>query len=152
MGIIRPIKCSKWLLFFVIISIFSCDIARDKNRRESQEIKALEKEFMEKVREWGVRDAFVYFADDSAVLLRNNRLVKGKREIEAYYDQSSFQGIKLVWEPEFVEVTRCGDLAYTYGPYTYSSKDSTGNEMVSRGIFHTIWKKQKDGSWKYVFD
>ena len=152
MGIIRPIKCSKWLLFFVIISIFSCDIARDKNRRESQEIKALEKEFMEKVREWGVRDAFVYFADDSAVLLRNNRLVKGKREIEAYYDQSSFQGIKLVWEPGFVEVTRCGDLAYTYGPYTYSSKDSTGNEMVSRGIFHTIWKKQKDGSWKYVFD
>lgn len=152
MGIIRPIKCSKWLLFFVIISIFSCDIARDKNRRESQEIKALEKEFMEKVREWGVRDAFVYFADDSAVLLRNNRLVKGKREIEAYYDQSSFQGIKLVWEPEFVEVTRCGDLAYTYGPYTYSSKDSTGNEMVSRGVFHTIWKKQKDGSWKYVFD
>ena len=152
MGIIRPIKCSKWLLFFVIISIFSCDIARDKNRRESQEIKALEKEFMEKVREWGVRDAFVHSADDSAVLLRNNRLVKGKREIEAYYDQSSFQGIKLVWEPEFVEVTRCGDLAYTYGPYTYSSKDSTGNEMVSRGIFHTIWKKQKDGSWKYVFD
>ena len=152
MGIIRPITCSKWLLFFVIISIFSCDIARDKNRRESQEIMAVEKEFIEKVREWGVRDAFVYFADDSAVLLRNNRLVKGKREIEAYYDQSSFQGIKLVWEPEFVEVTRCGDLAYTYGPYTYSSKDSTGNEMVSRGIFHTIWKKQKDGSWKYVFD
>lgn len=152
MRIIMPVSLTNWLLSFVIISILSCNKSIEKNERDIREIQDVEKEFMEKVSEWGMRDAFIYFADDSAVLVRNNRLVRGKKEIEAYYDQSSFQGIKLMWEPEFVEVARSGDLAYTYGSYTYSSKDSTGREIVSRGIFHTVWKKQENGSWKFVYD
>jgi ketosteroid isomerase-like protein len=31
-------------------------------------------------------------------------------------------------------------------------KDSVGNKKDFKGIFHTVWKKQKDGSWKYVWD
>jgi len=43
-------------------------------------------------------------------------------------------------------------MAYTYGKYTMTIIDSAGESKVSNGIFHTVWKKQKDGSWKFVWD
>jgi ketosteroid isomerase-like protein len=52
----------------------------------------------------------------------------------------------------FVDVAASGDLAYTYGQYTISSKDENGKEITKSGVFHTVWKQQSDGSWKYVWD
>lgn len=36
--------------------------------------------------------------------------------------------------------------------YTYSVTDSTGETKSSSGIFHTVWKRQADGTWKFVWD
>jgi len=38
-------------------------------------------------------------------------------------------------------------LGFTYGVYTLSIKDS-----VYKGTYVSIWKKQNDGSWKFVLD
>jgi ketosteroid isomerase-like protein len=38
------------------------------------------------------------------------------------------------------------------GNSQYTIKDSTGAAKVYHGFYVTIWKKQADGSWKYVFD
>jgi len=43
-------------------------------------------------------------------------------------------------------------LAYTYGKYTWQIKDTQGKITKYQGIFHTVWKKQSDGTWKYVWD
>jgi ketosteroid isomerase-like protein len=56
------------------------------------------------------------------------------------------------WSPDFIDVSKEGDMAYTYGKYVWQSPDSTGKMNVSNGIFHTVWKRQVDGSWKYVWD
>ena len=52
----------------------------------------------------------------------------------------------------FVEISKSGDLGYTYGEYIYSYQDSIGNQQKETGVFNTIWKLQKDGTWKYVKD
>ena len=62
------------------------------------------------------------------------------------------QDEKLIWKPDFVDVSASGDLAYTYGAYTYSYKDSTGAIVEQGGIFHTVWKRQADGGWRFVWD
>ncbi|MCB9249994.1 MAG: hypothetical protein H6613_16335 [Ignavibacteriales bacterium] len=36
-----------------------------------------------------------------------------------------------------------GDLAYTYGHYTFSATNPTGENISAKGIFHTVWKKTK---------
>ena len=41
---------------------------------------------------------------------------------------------------------------HSYGKYIWTSKDASGKEEISKGIFHTVWKKQKDGSWKNAID
>lgn len=62
-------------------------------------------------------------------------------------------GTKFLWKPDTVIVAESGELVYTYGKYEHLEKDSVGNlKISSSGIFHTIWKKQKDGSWKFVWD
>jgi ketosteroid isomerase-like protein len=141
-----------WSLLLPILLIGSCQQANDNHQGDKEEILATEHAFKERVADHGIRDAFVYFADDHAVLVRNDRLIEGKEKISEYYEHQGTEDMNLTWEPEYVGVATCGDLAYTYGTYTFSVKDSTGREIISKGIFHTVWKRQEDGSWKYVYD
>jgi hypothetical protein len=57
----------------------------------------------------------------------------------------------LSWTPDFIGVSDCGTLGYTYGKYVFSIKDSSGNSIDQTGIFHTVWKKQNK-EWRYVWD
>ena len=54
------------------------------------------------------------------------------------------------WEPTFADVSRSGDLGYTYGTYRIASKDAPAKNIES-GNYYRIWKKQ-DGKWFVVAD
>jgi ketosteroid isomerase-like protein len=45
-----------------------------------------------------------------------------------------------------------GDLGYTFGNYVLKAKDKDGKPVVEYGKYATVWKKQKDGSWKVAMD
>jgi len=117
------------------------------------EVLKAETEFAQMAKEKGVEAAFLAFADDDAVLLRG-KLIKGRAEIKAYFEanNSAYKDLKLEWKPDFVEVSESGDLAYTYGGYTSKSLAEDGSVSEGSGVFHTVWKRQTDGSWKFVWD
>lgn len=116
------------------------------------EVFLAEQEFEKMASEKGVAEAFYYFADDNAVILRgNDSLIKGRENIRHYYIVSFNPDARLSWKPDFVYVSDCGTLAYTYGKYIYSVKDTSGDLRQSTGIFHTVWKKN-GSEWKYVWD
>lgn len=101
----------------------------------------------------GIQEAFYAFADDNAVIKReNDSLIKGKENIKTYYSNPKYKKAYVTWKPDFVDVSEDGTLAYTYGKYVWTVKDSLGNIKDFKGVFHTVWKKQKDGNWKYVWD
>ncbi|MGA8309112.1 MAG: nuclear transport factor 2 family protein, partial [Terriglobales bacterium] len=50
------------------------------------------------------------------------------------------------------EMAASGDLGYTFGNYVLKSKDKDGHAVAHYGKYATVWKKQKDGSWKVVMD
>jgi len=101
----------------------------------------------------GIAEAFYTFADDDAVIKReNDTLIKGKENIKMYYSQPKFQNASVTWKPDFVSVSEDGTQAYTYGKYIWTVKDFVGNKKDFKGVFHTVWKRQKDGNWKYVWD
>ena len=135
----------------------SCNQKSDiPSSRESwkQEIRDTELAFSALSEEKGVRTAFLTYAAEDAVLMRNNRLVIGKQAIQDRFDARNQEDNQatLTWSPDFVDVSEAGDLGYTYGPYLYSYVDSLGQKQESRGVFHTVWKRQHDGSWKFVWD
>jgi ketosteroid isomerase-like protein len=144
----------------VIIYILACQFMllacnSKKVIRENylKEIEKTEKDFNSSIKTLGVAEAFYLYADSNAVILRgNDSLIKGKSAIRNYYSKPLFNRASVDWKPDFSEVSSTGDIAYSYGRYVWLLKDSTGNEKEYKGLYHTIWKKQPDGSWKYVWD
>jgi ketosteroid isomerase-like protein len=50
----------------------------------------------------------------------------------------------LIWWPLWAGIARSGDLGFTTGPFRLDDRPI--------GHYFTIWKKQADGGWKWVFD
>jgi len=136
-------------LFLVLLSC-KTNNTMDSTEKWKQEICEAEQQFANMVQEEGIHNAFVAFAANDATIMRNNTLIKGKQAIDDFYKDSHAK--TLTWKPDFIEVANSGDLGYTYGTYHYTYKDSTGKEQVDTGIFHTVWKRQQDGTWKFVWD
>ncbi|WP_188650177.1 YybH family protein [Yeosuana aromativorans] len=139
-------------VLWVMLSFISCNKKTNTNMIDSwkQEILDTELRFSNMAQKEGMNTAFLAFVADNGVLLRNDKLIKGKESIKSYMKNSTSKG--LSWKPDFVDVSNSGDLGYTYGKYTYRYQDSLGNDVTSKGIFHTVWKRQPDGSWKFVWD
>lgn len=136
----------------LLLIFYSCETHHSKELTEQwkQEIRESEANFAAMLKEKGMHDAFVAFAAEDAVIMRNNTVIVGKKAIDLHFKNANTKS--LTWTPEFIEVSSSGDLGYTYGLYQYTYKDSLGIEQIDIGIFHTVWKRQDDGSWKYVWD
>jgi ketosteroid isomerase-like protein len=57
-------------------------------------------------------------------------------------------GPTLTWHPSKAEVLAGGDVGYTTG----FSERHAPNGTVNKGNYLTVWRQQKDGSWKAIFD
>ena len=139
-------------LLSVFILFLSCETKTASGSSETwkQEIRDAELQFAEMVKNEGIHNAFVAYAADDATMMRNNTLVKGKTAIDEFYKNTDSK--TLDWAPDLVDVSASGDLGYTYGTYHFTYQDSLGESHVNTGIFHTVWKRQADGAWKFVWD
>ena len=138
---------NRFVIFIVILE--SCTSKSIDNEKSKSEIIQTEKNFARMAKEKGNASAFIAFADSNAVIKRSDSLVKGISGIRKYFILNSQKG-ELQWYPDFVDVS--GDLGYTYGKYNFTTKLPNGEIGHSSGYFHTVWRRQKDGSWKFVWD
>jgi ketosteroid isomerase-like protein len=140
------------ILMVFVLALFTCQNKNSKDEVEKwkQEILESEQNFAKMVQNEGIHNAFVAFAADSAVLMRNNKLIKEKKAIDEHY--KGIDTKNLTSAADFIEVFNSGDLAYTYGTYQFTFQDWLGKNQVDTGIFHSVWKRQSDGIWKFVWD
>jgi ketosteroid isomerase-like protein len=136
------------------ILFFACNNVPGNNpEKAKEEITNAEKAFNKMAAEKGVAEAFWFFADSNAVIKRGkDSIIHGKEGIRNFYSPDFYKTASVTWSPDFVDASTDGTMGYTYGKYLWQSKDSTGKVSEARGIFHTVWEKQTDGSWKYVWD
>jgi ketosteroid isomerase-like protein len=142
------------LAFFVVISFYSCAEVNKPSSidKAKNEIAETEKKFEAMVIEKGISDAFYFYAAEDAVIKTKDTIITGREAIKRHYDNWNYKDVKLLWSPDYVDVSASCDLGYTYGKYIFNATDTSGKQIESRGVFHTVWKKQKDGNWKYVWD
>jgi len=147
---------AKILFLSVITSLAGCGSGSQKGTPEQwkQEIIDTERNFAALAAEEGIPVAFTTYAADDVVLMRNNQLIIGRENLQKSFANSPAKSpnITLTWTPEFVDVSSSGDLGYTYGKYIYTVIDSMGVAQRDTGIFHTVWKRQADGNWRFVWD
>jgi ketosteroid isomerase-like protein len=100
--------------------------------------------------EKGMNQAFIYYADDSVVILRDEKFpITGKNELIRTYTARSDSAMVLKWKPVRAGISRSNDLGYTFGDWELFLKDK---DTTLYGNYLTVWKKQADGTWKYVLD
>ncbi len=81
----------------------------------------------------------------------NLSFARGRDAVEkAYAPLYARPGFSLVWHPATAEVV--GDIAVTSGPYESHRRDDKGADTASTGRYVTIWKRQADGTWRFVWD
>ncbi|PLX01903.1 MAG: hypothetical protein C0595_13010 [Marinilabiliales bacterium] len=143
------------IIISVLFSISSCSNNKEDSRSKwKDEIIKTEADFCKSIETDGLQQAFLKFSSEEVVLIRDNELIKGKKSLKDFYKNYDTvnQNIKLVWEPDFVDVSSSGDMAYTYGKYIFSKTDTSGILISDTGVFHTVWKRQENGKWLFVWD
>jgi ketosteroid isomerase-like protein len=100
----------------------------------------------------GVAEAFArYAAPDARMLPAGKDVVSGLEGVRS--QMAGFpKGATLAWRPFHADVAASGDLGYTLGTYELHAKDEAGKATVAYGKYCSVWKKQADGSWKWVVD
>jgi ketosteroid isomerase-like protein len=114
---------------------------------EKAALLSTERKFSEESALRGARTAFQSYASADVRVFREGRFpFKGKVASAEAIPQAS--GL-WTWQPEAWDVSRSGDLGYSYGTYLLKSNDA--NAKPESGNYFRIWKKQ-DGIWKVVVD
>ena len=139
------------LIMFFILLLAGCSDNK-KQHKLANELMEIDREFARQSVEKGSHQSFLMYIDDSCVLLRPNRTpVVGRAKIEEMYSKPD-TSFTLNWEPLFADISESGDLGYTYGTYTIQMDSPEGTSVTKDGTYVTIWKKDKNGDWKFVLD
>ncbi|MGB6676623.1 MAG: DUF4440 domain-containing protein [Terriglobales bacterium] len=112
----------------------------------------LEADFMKAAAERGSQGYMSYYAEDAAELPNGADMFRGKESIAKTMGFLDDKNNHLTWTPVYADMAASGDLGYTYGTFEFRSKNKNGKPTVEYGKYASIWKKQKDGSWKVVMD
>jgi ketosteroid isomerase-like protein len=115
-----------------------------------QEMVQTEHAFARMAAEKNTRDAFMAFIADDGLLFRPGA-VNGKKWMLEHPVPPSDKRPLLAWQPILGIAAASGDLGFTTGPWQ-AKTDINDEKPSAYGHFVTVWKKQQDGSWKFVVD
>ncbi len=91
--------------------------------------------------------AWTKFAAEDAAMSGVNGREQIRVRFEGVYQK---KGFRLLWYP--TGGAEYGSFVVTTGNYERHALDAEGKETVSHGHYLTVWKKQKDGTYLYVWD
>ena len=134
-----------------MLLLFSCKDREAEqlalHKKHLSELVTADKAFAAHSKKEGMKKAFLDFAAEEAVLLRPGYLPIAEDRVLRYLSAIEDTSFVMSWEPSGADVSQSADLGYTFGTYTITARDS-----VLKGTYLSVWKRQKDGSWKYVID
>jgi ketosteroid isomerase-like protein len=99
----------------------------------------------------GLSEAFREYAATEAISLPMGEAPVHGRDAVAN-SLSALPPGELNWTPMAADVAQSGDLGYTWGTYIFRARTGDGQPKVSYGKYVTVWKRQPDGSWKFIVD
>jgi len=88
----------------------------------------------------GIRGSFLKHSAPEAILFAPDPV----KAHDLYGARPDRANPPLVWWPLWAGLAASGDLGFTTGPATFDGKPS--------GYYFTVWKRQADGAWKWVYD
>lgn len=116
----------------------------------SDEILAVDKAFSQLAKEQGRAVAYKKYMSANPTSLEQNTLPRYGQEalLKSFILPNDGSKVTVSWEPQAGKVAASGDMAYTWGIYTYRI-DHNGETTALSGKYMTIWTKE-NGDWKLM--
>lgn len=115
-------------------------------------IRAADMSFSNDATKYGTGVAFGrYAASDAQMFSGPGEFISGPHAISQSFDATTVKNL-LVWHPVHGDVSEAGDLGYTVGNAVSTGYREDGAKVVHYSKYLTVWKRQRDGSWRYVVD
>jgi ketosteroid isomerase-like protein len=90
-------------------------------------------------------------AHDAQIFSGPGEFISGPRAISQSFGAPTEKN-SLVWHPVAGEVADSGDLGFTVGNAVFTGYREDGTKVERFSKYLTVWKRQRDGSWRYVVD
>ena len=137
------------LKFVAIVIVLALNVIA-QGQSALQEMVKTEQAFSKMAEEQNAREAFMAFIADDGLLFRPGA-VNGKKWMLEHPLPTSDKKPLLAWQPAYAGMAASGDMGFTTGPWE-AKADINDEKPQGYGHFVTVWKKQADGSWKFVVD
>jgi ketosteroid isomerase-like protein len=128
--------------FVLVLALSACASAPIAELPSAAPVIAAERAFAADAAQRGWAAAFRSYAAADAVTLSPD-------PVNAQENLAQFQGdgeTSLDWRPAYAGIARSGDFGFTTGPFQIRGRDG----IV--GHYFTVWLKQANGEWKWIFD
>jgi ketosteroid isomerase-like protein len=116
-----------------------------------EEMAEAERAFVRRAQDVGAAPAFIEFFAEDAVGFQSGRPASAQAELRLRPAPPRDPNVIFWWEPRYGDVAASGDLGWLTGPVRMGRKDRDGGK-IRHGNYASIWKRQKDGSFKVVID
>ena len=97
----------------------------------------------------GFKKSFLAYAAPDGIIFRPTA-VPAVETLQRDPDDDGQQS--LDWWPVAGAIARSNDLALSIGPWVLDTRIAKGEVHKDYGYYATVWRKQRDGSWKFVID
>lgn len=93
-----------------------------------------------------------WFAEDARIETAKDVLV-GKGVLRDFYSKMfASREFRLHWWPVHAEISTDGTLGFTFGRAEISWRDEKGEQQKRESRYTTLWRRQKDGTYRVIFD
>lgn len=128
------------------------DAPMARTRGALEQVRAADTAFSALAQRVGTGRAFGDFAAENAQIFSTpGEFVTGPRAITGSFGPFGSTG-SLAWHPLAGEAAASGDIAFTAGNAVFTGERQNGGAIVRYSKYLTVWKKQRDGEWRYVVD
>ncbi|MCX6215941.1 DUF4440 domain-containing protein [Spirosoma sp.] len=152
-----------FLLLLCIALVVSCrtrvDSPRSMNpaaavrQKAIDEIREADQNFSMLSEKQGLAKAFATYAADDAIKLNDGAApTVGFDSIRSQMSRIPPNGSVLTWQVLKADAAQSGELGYTFGQWMLTSKDNSGKRKTQFGVYVTVWKRQRNGQWRFVLD
>jgi ketosteroid isomerase-like protein len=101
----------------------------------------------------GMAKAFTTYAADDVVKLNDGAApAVGFDSLRAQMARMPRNGSTLTWQVLKADAAQSGELGYTFGQWMLTNKDERGKSTAHYGVYVTVWKRQRNGQWRFVVD
>ena len=141
------------VLILSVLAIAACNDSKVDKKAEGEKLMQLSREWSKTASSGDVEKTLSYWGDDAVLISAGEPTLSGKPAIRQMVEQSfKMPGFRISWEPQSVQVSEGGDMAYIIENSQVSFRDSSGTPIVLHNKAVSIWRKQQDGAWKNVVD